>query len=103
MQCGVLLARTGVLRGIGSMAAMTNIFRGNQDVGSAVSGKVSIVDVKQTSASPKKDSGEEDILVMDTKLKIIEILQVLTRHFSYKGDLVERRGGIGRIVRSVSF
>ena len=75
-----LAARTGVLRGIGSMgAAVTNmVLRSHQD-GTTQVDKVSMVEVvKQATSitSKKKDSAEEDVLVMDTKLKIIEILQV---------------------------
>ena len=45
------------------------------DVGSGFQKMVDVV--KQvTTGGKKKLSGEEDILVMDTKLKIIEILQV---------------------------
>lgn len=63
------LARGGVLKSIGDMGAvMTNMVLGTAGM------------TKQVAATMQKKAsitGAEDTLVMDTKLKIIEILQVI--------------------------
>lgn len=65
------LATRGVLKSLGEVGAvMTNIVLGTTDIGKALS--ISIP--KHT--GQLSNSGAADLLVMDTKLKIIEILQV---------------------------
>ena len=72
-----LSARTGVLRGIGSMgAAVTHMVLGSS-TDTPAQEKVTLADVVKQATSAKKKDAEEDVLVMDTKLKIIEILQVM--------------------------
>lgn len=65
-EASVLAAQHGVLKSIGDMGAvMTNMV-----LGTAGANKPAV-------AAPKKGSAAEDTLVMDTKLKIIEILQFI--------------------------
>lgn len=54
------------------------VMRSNHEGGPQNNDKVaSMVDVVKQASIAKKKEGEEDVLVMDTKLKIIEILQVI--------------------------
>ena len=67
----LFLGKGGLLKGIGSM------MMGPRGRSGQASKGVSLVEVvKQATKGSKLKDVEEDIMVMDTKLKIIEILQV---------------------------
>ena len=76
-----LSAKGGVIKSIGDIGAvMTNMALGTTGMGNRLPNGGSVNQPRPLGSSPKKTSAgvkkEEDALVMNTKLKIIEILEV---------------------------